>query len=263
MGRLTGMIWTNPPYQVNPLVNGVTYNAAGQITAGAPGAAAYNNMGQITAMGGITYVYPAAGQNNGKITTQIDNTSGEQVTFAYDSLNRLICAAGASTAQTACLPSQSSNWGQQFKYDPFGNLTDKLVTAGSAPPWSAVVDANTNRMGGSDANGNIYVTPSGVGLGFDYENRMSATASRDVYNNIFGTKYAYDAQNKRIWSCTYNTGQYGCTAETYYFYGPGGKVIQSFSPTYTLAYRDNQNHLHLATWTFRSVGTWPNFGGRL
>ena len=77
---------------------------------------------------------PAAGQNNGKIITQIDNTSGEQVTFAYDSLNRLICAAGASTAQAACLPSQSSNWGQQFKYDPFGNLTDKLITAGTVPP---------------------------------------------------------------------------------------------------------------------------------
>src|SRR5258708_16996646 len=182
MGRLTGMIWTNPPYQVNPLVNGVTYNAAGQITAGAPGAATYNNMGQITAMGSFTYVYPAAGQNNGKITSQIDNTSGEQVTFAYDSLNRLICAAGASTAQAACLPASSSNWGQQFKYDPFGNLTDKLVTAGSAPPWSGVVDANTNRFGYTDANGNMGSTPYGIGLGFDPEHRMPPTTCRDVSN---------------------------------------------------------------------------------
>src|SRR5260370_2913739 len=39
--------------------------------------------------------------------------------------------------------------------------------------------------------------------------------------------------------------------------------MQSFSPTYMLAYRDYQNHRHPATWTFRSVGTWPYCGGRL
>jgi hypothetical protein len=43
----------------------------------------------------ITYNYSST-QNNGKITSQTDNISGEQVVYAYDALNRLASAgAGA------------------------------------------------------------------------------------------------------------------------------------------------------------------------
>ena len=44
---------------------------------------------------------------------------------------------------------------------------------------------------------------------------------------IAGTqRYAYDAQNKRIWSCTATgSAPYPCTSQTYFFYGPNGKLL--------------------------------------
>ena len=69
-----------------------------------------------------TYRYSAT-QNNGKITSETDVLSGEQVVYTYDSLNRL------ATAQTA----GAGGWGQSFSYDGFGNLTDQNVIKGSAP----------------------------------------------------------------------------------------------------------------------------------
>ncbi len=48
----------------------------------------YNSRLQLTALNNVSYVYPAA--NNGKIQSQTDSVSGEQITYAYDALNRLI-----------------------------------------------------------------------------------------------------------------------------------------------------------------------------
>src|SRR5258708_5769675 len=116
----------------------------------------YNVMGQVTNIHSssmnITYNFSAT-QNNGKITSQVDNRRGEQVTYAYDSLQRLISAEAVSS------------WGQGFAYDPFGNLTDKTVLAGSVPTLHIVPDALTNHLGGEDANGN---SPGSM----DQENRL-------------------------------------------------------------------------------------------
>jgi hypothetical protein len=49
----------------------------------------------------IQYNYSAT-QNNGKITSQHDLISGEQIVYTYDSLNRLASASG-------------SGWGQGLK----------------------------------------------------------------------------------------------------------------------------------------------------
>jgi hypothetical protein len=136
MGRLAGMTETAPTSLT--LVSGVTYNAAGQMTTGLD-ARTYNSMGQLTNINAgslnITYNYSAT-QNNGKINSQVDNLTGEQVTYAYDSLSRLISAQAGSS------------WGQGFGYDPFGNLTDKTVLAGSVPTLHVVPDPWTNHMGG-------------------------------------------------------------------------------------------------------------------
>src|SRR5229473_1850887 len=158
MGRLAGMTETAP--STFTAVSGVTYNAAGQMTAGLE-TRTYNSMGQVTNIHSgslnITYNYSAT-QNNGKITSQVDNLTGEQVT------------------------------------------------------------------------------------------------------------YAYDAQNKRVWSCT-ASGTYSwfpCTSDTYYFYGPNGKLLAQFTPVYTLAYTDQQNVHHSATLTFQnSSNTRAYFGGRM
>ncbi len=66
----------------------------------------------------MSYAYSST-QNNGKITSQTDNISGETVVYTYDSLNRL-ATAGAT----------SSSWGQSYGYDGFGNLASQTVTAG-------------------------------------------------------------------------------------------------------------------------------------
>src|SRR5579871_1508659 len=98
----------------NQVVSSVQYNAANQILAmnyfGGSETRQYNSLGQVTSMAASgstslnrTYTYPA-GTNNGKISSMTDNLSGETVTYQYDSLNRLISAAG-------------SGWGETYGYD--------------------------------------------------------------------------------------------------------------------------------------------------
>ena len=55
----------------------------------------------ITGLGqNITYTFPPVGQNAGKIASQTDNISGEMVTYAYDSLNRLTSATAIAWRPT-------------------------------------------------------------------------------------------------------------------------------------------------------------------
>ena len=68
-----------------------------------------------------------------------DNVSGEQVSFTYDTLNRLATAGTQSGFSPA--------WSQSYGYDGFGNLTQ--VNGSSVASY----DAN-NHGGGEDANGN-------------------------------------------------------------------------------------------------------------
>ena len=96
--------------------------------------------------------YPSTA-NNGKIASQTDNVSGEQVLYTYDAVNRLLTATATSYA-----------WGQSYGYDGFGNLTDQNVTYGSAPSYSASPDPATNHVTSTDANSNATsVTISGTG----------------------------------------------------------------------------------------------------
>src|SRR5947207_1091749 len=102
----------------------------------------------------MEYRYAGA-QNNGQITQQKNWTSGEEVTYQYDSLQRLISAV-----------TTGPEWGQSFTYDGFfGNLTGQSQTKGTAPHFSAVYDPSTNRPlggGGYDANGNMLNVPGGT-----------------------------------------------------------------------------------------------------
>lgn len=69
----------------------------------------------------LEYRYSAT-QNNGRITSTKDNITGEEVSYSYDSLQRLIAAA-----------TTGPDWGLSFTYDGFGNLTQRTVTKGAAP----------------------------------------------------------------------------------------------------------------------------------
>ncbi len=91
----------------------------------------YNSLLQLTQItaGSVNTQYTyTAGANNGKIASQTDVMSGETVSYAYDSLNRLISANSTFAGQS-----------QTFGYDGFGNLVSK-------PSLSVNVDPATNRI---------------------------------------------------------------------------------------------------------------------
>jgi RHS repeat-associated protein len=172
--------------------------------------------GSTTTLMDLQYYY-TAGANNGKISKVIDTVSVETVTYQYDCLNRLISAAATNTKTGASI------WGNSFTFDGFGNLTNKTVTAGSAPSLSQMVDGTTNRIAGYnyDANGNQTTIPvpgtGNVTPTYDIENRMIQLGTSG--------KYAYNHSNQRVWKKT--------TSEYFYFYGLDGKRAATYTVTVT------------------------------
>ncbi len=69
--------------------------------------------------------------NNGRINSQLNMNSGEQVFYYYDSLNRLTEAITSAASDQTNPP-----WGDTYTYDGFGNLYQKTVIKGSAPSLS-------------------------------------------------------------------------------------------------------------------------------
>jgi len=168
----------------------------------------YNALLQMTGLtsGSVSMTYNFSGtQNNGKIVSEHDNSSGETVTYAYDMLNRLAAAAG-------------SGWGQSYAYDGFGNLTDISTTAGSTE-WHAAYNASTNRttFDTADANGNFGPLIAGY---YDGENRM-------VLGNGGQEQYAYAPDNKRVWKAAIASGSR--TNEEFAFWSVTGQRIATYS----------------------------------
>ncbi len=247
MGRLNTMTDQNN----NTLVSGVTYSPANQILSLATSTftetSTYNANLQLQTLvsGSYSYQYNyVAGQNNGRLYSIVDNSSGETIKYLYDSLNRLIQASG--------LYDPHGSWSQQFTYDGFGNLTQKIGT--NAPNNLTInVDPTTNRLTGNgavyDANGNLtQYTNTLANITFTYDS-LNRLATATGWNGGSGNtaNYGYDASNQRVYS---NITAGGVTTETFFFYGADGKklgvwTIPSLSSTFTLV----------------SLNTW--FGGRL
>ncbi len=241
MGRPTSMTGPGVDFMGSPatvsIVNGVQYGPASELLQmnyfGATETRQYNSRSQMTHLtvpGQLNISYNFASQNNGQISSQTDNLSGEQITYQYDALKRLYSATG-------------SGWTQTFTYDGFGNLTDTIGTGG-APTNHSPVNAATNQLTGYtyDANGNLITT----GFGSDPENRMS-------YANAGGVQYAYDGLSKRSW-----TGNYTCPSgfcgpgygwqlqsETISFYEIDGKRLSSYTPQVKYVYGTPQSIYYL------------------
>jgi len=174
----------------------------------------HNNRLQLTSVGSMQYTYSPT-QNNGQITKQKELPSGEEVTYMYDSLSRLI---GAVTTDSPTVP----QWGQAFTYDGFGNRTSASVTKGSAPYGTWTYDAATNRMAGFyDANGNMTMTgtPAYNGYTYDVENRLVIVPAGTGYEN-----YAYAPNNKRVWR------RMSDGTEELYLYGISGQKLGTYKP---------------------------------
>ena len=206
-------------------VSGVTYNAASQPTnfSGLGETRTYNILGQltqITAGSSFSERYDySSSQNNGRITGKKNLLSGEEVQYAYDSLQRLQSAITVTDPLV-------TQWGQNFTYDGWGNLLGASVAKGSAPTFSVTVNGLTNRINGSsyDANGNQAVT----GSSYDVENRLKGAGT---YPNYY--QYTYDGSNKRVaksvpllWDTENGTVS---GEELLMFYGAGGERLAEFT----------------------------------
>ena len=211
MSRLNGMTDQNHTRRIN-----ATYDAGNRLLSlnypiGGE-ARQYNPLGQLTQINWTgtptsTTITPPRNQQ-GKISSTT-SSSGETVTYAYDSLNRLLSASG-------------SGWAETYGYDGFGNLLSKTPTAGTPPSLSQAVNPANNQIVGQsyDSNGNQVTAPGFFGSAtFDVENRIVAAP---------GIQYAYDSQNKRVWSGTVDSSN-NLNLQSVYFYGINGKRIGTYS----------------------------------
>ncbi len=177
----------------------LSYNARLQVT-------------QFTHGSTVTLYYYSGTENNGRITgRQKLGYPDQRVNYSYDMLNRLV---GAETV--------GNYWGSTYGYDGFGNLTEKVVTKGSAPTLSVVVNKTTNRLATAgflyDDRGNLTQTPGGgLVMAYDGQNRVTrvTTASGTEY-------YGYAGDNRRVWKKD-TSGQ-----EWIYLYGAYGEKMGEY-----------------------------------
>jgi RHS repeat-associated protein len=154
----------------------------------------------------------------------VDGVTGENVSYAYDSLNRLIAASTTGTGGV--------QWGNSYSYDGFGNLTGKTVTKGTAPTLSPLVDSNTNRVRlsgdyGYDANGN-WLGAAGAPNTWNVENQLLSTGAKDGNQNPI--TYTYDPWGRRVLQYS-ASGTYGPIG-TLYFYSITGQRLATYSAGY-------------------------------
>ena len=207
-----------------PYVADTTYNKAGQITAidnGGTEARTYDDYFRLTRIQAqgldLSYAYPAAGQDTGRITAETRTVSGTSTTvsYTYDQLNRLSTATSVTGGDT--------NWGLSFGYDVYGNRTGQTVTAGGqgVPNFQVAFDNNNQMFGFNyDANGNQLTAPGGATLGYDADNRMTSYNSSSVADY-----YEYHPSGWRVGKAPYNA------AGTLYLHGPGGQFLCSYTST--------------------------------
>ena len=147
--------------------------------------------------------------------------TGENVSYSYDSLNRLVAASTAGTAGV--------QWGYTYGYDGFGNLADKIATKGSAQTVYFNVNSANNQVRASgdigyDANGNWYGMQGSMNT-WNMENQLVSNGSVDGGGNTL--MYTYDPWGKRVMQYSVASGQPG--TGTLYFYGITGKRLAACS----------------------------------
>ncbi len=172
----------------------------------------------------------------------MDGVTGENVSYTYDSLNRLIAASTAGTTGV--------QWGNSYSYDGFGNLTAKVVTKGTAPSVYPQVNSATNQArvlydNGFDPNGNWLGTAAAPNT-WNVENQLISNGSVDGSGNLL--TYTYDPWGKRVMQFSTSPGSAG--SGTLYFYSITGQRLG----TYELVF--------IAPWTLVMSGPQPMYFGK-
>ena len=151
---------------------------------------------------------------DGRLVADKDCISGEQMSFAYDSMGRLKSAK-----------SEHRNWEADYEYDGFGSLTAKKQKKSRGRLFEVKHDPRTNHIQQNnqleyDANGNI-INHFGLKLSYDIENHLV-----EVRHSVIGAeKYAYNKDNLRIWK------QYPDGTEEFYLYGSDDKMLATYRLT--------------------------------
>jgi YD repeat-containing protein len=191
-----------------------TYGVAGEMTSFNGDTRTYNSLFQLTRINAgtamdIEYNY-TAGANNGRIASSLDHVTGENVTYTYDSLNRLTAAATAD-----------SLWGNAYTYDGWGNLLSKTVTKGTAPTYSTTINPANNGGPGQEA-------PS-INMDVDVERRTLAS-------NGYAPYWSYDPGGKRIFKespkLPGNPDPNAHATCEFYFYGITGQKLATYTCFY-------------------------------
>ena len=169
----------------------------------------------------MTYNFSAT-QNKGRIVSSADGVTGENVSYTYDSLNRLIAAATTNTTGV--------QWNESYSFDGFGNLTSKVPTKGTAPQVYPQVNSATNQARmigdyGFDANGDWLGAGGSQINTWNVENQLISNGAVDGSGNLL--TYTYDPWGKRVLQysvcarCSQGSG-------TLYFYSISGQRLGSY-----------------------------------
>jgi RHS repeat-associated protein len=123
-----------------------------------------------------TNAFGTVPNNNGQITGITDAVDGgRSAAYTYDPLQRL---KTANTTGSTNYPA----WGLSWTYDQYGNRTQQIVTAGSAPgnPSPLTINASTNHITSSgygyDAAGNMTSDGNNT-LTYDAEGRVISASN--------------------------------------------------------------------------------------
>jgi RHS repeat-associated protein len=222
----------------------------------------------------FTYSYTDAnGHNNGNVA-QITNSDWTRTQyFTYDSLNRVATAKTGATNQPAFQGDTNSIkrcWGEQFGYDPWGNLVSissvsSLYTGCTQESLSVAVGTKNQIIGDTyDSAGNLIIAqPGNFQYTYDAENHLTATS---------GQTYLYDGDGKRVEKASGSP----LVANKLYWYGSdsspvietdaaGNELYRYFSFAGLLVAREEANDwvdhygvdaLGNVRWLYSNLGAW-------
>jgi len=222
----------------------------------------------------FTYSYADAnGHNNGNVAQITSSDWRRTLSLTYDSLNRVATAKTGATNQPAYQGDTISIqrcWGEQFGYDPWGNLlsissVSSLYTGCTQENLSLAVNTKNQIIGDTyDSAGNLIIAqPGNFQYTYDAENHLTATS---------GQTYLYDGDGKRVEKASGSP----LVANKLYWYGTqdspiietdaaGNELYRYFSFAGLLVAREEANdwvdHYGLdalgnVRWLYSNLGAW-------